>query len=62
MLCVVYISGNGGRPNLTTKPDQNNKVVPGTNGKRNGQKIINGPQGIKWVGWPYLKIQNTFKI
>lgn len=50
MLCVVYISGNGGRPNLTTKPDQNNKVVPGTKGKRNGQKIINGPQGIKWVG------------
>nr|XP_028579648.1 fibronectin type III domain-containing protein 1 [Podarcis muralis] len=41
--------GNGGRPNLTTKPDQNNKVVPGTNGKRNGQKIINGPQGIKWI-------------
>uniref|UniRef100_A0A803TL32 Fibronectin type III domain containing 1 n=1 Tax=Anolis carolinensis TaxID=28377 RepID=A0A803TL32_ANOCA len=27
----------------------NNKITPGNNGKRNGQKIINGPQGIKWV-------------
>ncbi|XP_062832770.1 fibronectin type III domain-containing protein 1 isoform X2 [Anolis carolinensis] len=41
--------GNGGRPNLTTKQDLNNKITPGNNGKRNGQKIINGPQGIKWV-------------
>ncbi|XP_042302420.1 fibronectin type III domain-containing protein 1 isoform X2 [Sceloporus undulatus] len=41
--------GNGGRPNLTTKTDTNNKITPGNNGKQNGQKIINGPQGIKWI-------------
>ncbi|KAH0622418.1 hypothetical protein JD844_024715 [Phrynosoma platyrhinos] len=41
--------GNGGRPNLTTKTDLNNKIIPGNNGKQNGQRIINGPQGIKWI-------------
>uniref|UniRef100_A0A8C5SIM3 Fibronectin type-III domain-containing protein n=1 Tax=Laticauda laticaudata TaxID=8630 RepID=A0A8C5SIM3_LATLA len=41
--------GNGVRPNLTTKIDPNNKIVPNNNGKRNGQKIISGPQGVKWI-------------
>lgn len=46
----VCFSGNSGRPNLKTKTDPNNKIVPNNNGKRNGQKIISGPQGVKWVG------------
>lgn len=50
MFCSMCVSGNGGKPNLMTKPDLNNKVSPGNNGKPNGQKIINGPEGIKWVG------------
>ncbi|XP_070589871.1 fibronectin type III domain-containing protein 1 [Erythrolamprus reginae] len=37
--------GNGGRPNLKT----NNRIVPNNNGKQNGQKIISGPQGVKWI-------------
>ncbi|XP_058024477.1 fibronectin type III domain-containing protein 1 [Ahaetulla prasina] len=41
--------GNGGRPNLKTKTDPNNKIIPNNNGKRNGQKIISGPQGVKWI-------------
>uniref|UniRef100_G1KVC5 Fibronectin type III domain containing 1 n=1 Tax=Anolis carolinensis TaxID=28377 RepID=G1KVC5_ANOCA len=37
------------KPLPSTFQDLNNKITPGNNGKRNGQKIINGPQGIKWV-------------
>ncbi|XP_060097595.1 fibronectin type III domain-containing protein 1 [Heteronotia binoei] len=46
---VPHRQGSGGRPNLTTKLDLNNKITPGGNGKRNGQRIINGPQGVKWI-------------
>ncbi|XP_072850808.2 fibronectin type III domain-containing protein 1 isoform X2 [Pogona vitticeps] len=46
---LPHRQGNGGRPNLTTKLDQNNKISPGNNGKRHGQKLINGPQGTKWI-------------
>lgn len=37
--CVGY----NGRPNV----EEN--VPPGSIGKPNGQRIINGPQGTKWV-------------
>ncbi|KAJ7342151.1 hypothetical protein JRQ81_009209, partial [Phrynocephalus forsythii] len=46
---LPHRQGNGGRPNLTTKPDQNNKIYLGNNGRRHGQKVINGPQGTKWI-------------
>lgn len=36
--------GYNGRPNVE------GKVLPGSNGKPSGQRIINGPQGTKWVG------------
>ncbi|XP_030883889.1 fibronectin type III domain-containing protein 1 [Leptonychotes weddellii] len=35
--------GYNGRPNVE------GKVLPGSNGKPSGQRIINGPQGTKWV-------------
>ncbi|XP_012578522.1 PREDICTED: fibronectin type III domain-containing protein 1 [Condylura cristata] len=35
--------GYNGRPNVE------GKVLPDSNGKPNGQRIINGPQGTKWV-------------
>ncbi|XP_039108037.1 fibronectin type III domain-containing protein 1 [Hyaena hyaena] len=35
--------GYNGRPNVEAK------VLPGSNGKPSGQRIINGPQGTKWV-------------
>ncbi|ELW63255.1 Fibronectin type III domain-containing protein 1 [Tupaia chinensis] len=35
--------GSNGRPPVE------GKVLPGSNGKPNGQRIINGPQGTKWV-------------
>ncbi|XP_039323879.2 fibronectin type III domain-containing protein 1 isoform X1 [Saimiri boliviensis] len=38
-----YRQGYNGRPNVE------GKVLPGSNGKPNGQRIINGPQGTKWV-------------
>ncbi|XP_077005514.1 fibronectin type III domain-containing protein 1 [Tamandua tetradactyla] len=38
-----YGTGFNGRPNI------DGKVLPGSNGKLNGQRIINGPQGTKWV-------------
>lgn len=38
--CVGY----NGRPNA----EEN--IPPGSIGKPNGQRIINGPQGTKWVG------------
>ncbi|XP_027489950.1 fibronectin type III domain-containing protein 1 isoform X2 [Corapipo altera] len=43
-----YRPGYNGRPNLTTK-NGNGKIIPGNNGKPSGQKVINGPQGIKWI-------------
>uniref|UniRef100_A0A8D0G4I4 Fibronectin type III domain-containing protein 1 n=1 Tax=Sphenodon punctatus TaxID=8508 RepID=A0A8D0G4I4_SPHPU len=49
VLSLLCISGNNGRPNLTTKPDENGKILTGNNGKPNGQRIINGPQGKKWI-------------
>lgn len=36
--------GYNGRPNVEAK------ILPGSNGKPSGQRIINGPQGTKWVG------------
>lgn len=47
---VFPILGYNGRPNLTTKTNGNGKPLSGNNGKPTGQKIINGPQGTKWVG------------
>ncbi|KAM6181927.1 fibronectin type III domain-containing protein 1 isoform 2-T2 [Erethizon dorsatum] len=38
-----YAQGYNGRPNVE------GKVLPGSNGKPSGQRIINGPQGTKWV-------------
>uniref|UniRef100_A0A8C0JDS2 Fibronectin type III domain containing 1 n=1 Tax=Chelonoidis abingdonii TaxID=106734 RepID=A0A8C0JDS2_CHEAB len=46
---VFSISGSNGRPNLTTKTNINGKILPGNNGKLSGQRIINGPQGTKWI-------------
>uniref|UniRef100_A0A8C3TEU3 Fibronectin type III domain-containing protein 1 n=1 Tax=Chelydra serpentina TaxID=8475 RepID=A0A8C3TEU3_CHESE len=46
---VFSISGSNGRPNLTTKTNINGKMLPGNNGKPSGQRIINGPQGTKWI-------------
>ncbi|NWH59791.1 FNDC1 protein, partial [Geococcyx californianus] len=49
---VVFspISGYNGRPNLTMKNGNGNgKILPGNNGKPSGQKVINGPQGTKWI-------------
>ncbi|XP_061327410.1 fibronectin type III domain-containing protein 1 [Pezoporus flaviventris] len=43
-----YRQGYNGRPNLTTK-NGNGKIVPGNNGKPSGQRVINGPQGTKWI-------------
>ncbi|KFR15288.1 Fibronectin type III domain-containing protein 1, partial [Opisthocomus hoazin] len=43
-----YRQGYNGRPNLTTK-NGNGKIAPGNNGKPSGQKVINGPQGTKWI-------------
>jgi len=68
MLCSIYsfllnsvfpslISGYNGRPNLTTK-NGNGKILTGNNGKPSGQRVINGPQGTKWVGWP-LQIRDA---
>uniref|UniRef100_I3M961 Fibronectin type III domain-containing protein 1 n=1 Tax=Ictidomys tridecemlineatus TaxID=43179 RepID=I3M961_ICTTR len=37
------VQGYNGRPKVEEK------VLPGNNGKPNGQRIINGPQGTKWV-------------
>uniref|UniRef100_A0A8C4YT82 Fibronectin type III domain containing 1 n=1 Tax=Gopherus evgoodei TaxID=1825980 RepID=A0A8C4YT82_9SAUR len=44
-----YRQGSNGRPNLTTKTNMNGKILPGNNGKLSGQRIINGPQGTKWI-------------
>ncbi|KYO18655.1 fibronectin type III domain-containing protein 1 isoform B [Alligator mississippiensis] len=44
-----YRQGYNGRPNLTTKTNGNGKPLSGNNGKPTGQKIINGPQGTKWI-------------
>ncbi|XP_050805363.1 fibronectin type III domain-containing protein 1 [Gopherus flavomarginatus] len=44
-----YRQGSNGRPNLTTKTNINGKILPGNNGKLSGQRIINGPQGTKWI-------------
>ncbi|KAG6929605.1 fibronectin type III domain containing 1 [Chelydra serpentina] len=44
-----YRQGSNGRPNLTTKTNINGKMLPGNNGKPSGQRIINGPQGTKWI-------------
>ncbi|KFO98096.1 Fibronectin type III domain-containing protein 1, partial [Calypte anna] len=45
-----YRQGYNGRPNLTTKNGNGNgKVIPGNNGKPSGQRVINGPQGTKWI-------------
>ncbi|NXC95368.1 FNDC1 protein, partial [Certhia familiaris] len=45
-----YRPGYNGRPNLTTKNGNGNgKIIPGNNGKPSGQKVINGPQGAKWI-------------
>ncbi|EMP36397.1 Fibronectin type III domain-containing protein 1 [Chelonia mydas] len=44
-----YRQGSNGRPNLTTKTNINGKILPGNNGKPSGQRIINGPQGTKWI-------------
>ncbi|XP_074044057.1 fibronectin type III domain-containing protein 1 isoform X2 [Macrotis lagotis] len=38
-----YRQGNNGRPNV------DGKVLPGSNGQLSGQRIINGPQGTKWI-------------
>uniref|UniRef100_A0A8C9AIH0 Fibronectin type III domain-containing protein 1 n=1 Tax=Prolemur simus TaxID=1328070 RepID=A0A8C9AIH0_PROSS len=38
-----YRQGYNGQPNVE------GKALPGSNGKPNGQRIINGPQGTKWV-------------
>ncbi|XP_033619172.1 fibronectin type III domain-containing protein 1 isoform X2 [Fukomys damarensis] len=38
-----YAQGYNGRSNVE------GKVLPGSNGKPSGQRIINGPQGTKWV-------------
>lgn len=43
-----YRQGYNGRPNLTTK-NGNGKILPGNNGKPSGQRVINGPQGTKWI-------------
>ncbi|KFW93346.1 Fibronectin type III domain-containing protein 1, partial [Phalacrocorax carbo] len=43
-----YRQGYNGRPNLTTK-NGNGKIIPGNNGKPGGQRVINGPQGTKWI-------------
>ncbi|XP_069462806.1 fibronectin type III domain-containing protein 1 [Ambystoma mexicanum] len=40
---------NNGRPNLATKQNTNGQTLSSNNGKTNGQKIINGPQGTKWI-------------
>ncbi|XP_004440583.1 PREDICTED: fibronectin type III domain-containing protein 1 isoform X1 [Ceratotherium simum simum] len=37
------------RQGYNGRPDVEGKVLPGGNGKPNGQRIINGPQGTKWV-------------
>ncbi|XP_053919546.1 fibronectin type III domain-containing protein 1 [Cuculus canorus] len=45
-----YRQGYNGRPNLTTKNGNGNgKILPGNNGKPSGQRVINGPQGTKWI-------------
>ncbi|KAM6139663.1 fibronectin type III domain-containing protein 1 [Phoenicopterus ruber ruber] len=45
-----YRQGYNGRPNLTTKNGNGNgKMIPGNNGKPSGQRVINGPQGTKWI-------------
>ncbi|KFP42970.1 Fibronectin type III domain-containing protein 1, partial [Chlamydotis macqueenii] len=45
-----YRQGYNGKPNLTTKNGNGNgKVIPGNNGKPSGQRVINGPQGTKWI-------------
>ncbi|OCT79887.1 fibronectin type III domain-containing protein 1 [Xenopus laevis] len=41
----LYRQGNNGRPNLSPRVDSNGNVPSATN----GQKIIHGPQGTKWV-------------
>ncbi|XP_054254232.1 fibronectin type III domain-containing protein 1 [Indicator indicator] len=46
----AYRQGYNGRPNLTTKNENGNeKIIPGNNGKPSGQRVINGPQGTKWI-------------
>nr|XP_044617068.1 fibronectin type III domain-containing protein 1 isoform X1 [Equus asinus] len=37
------------RQGYNGRPNGEGKVLPGSNGKPNGQRIINGPQGTKWV-------------
>ncbi|XP_026912328.2 fibronectin type III domain-containing protein 1 [Acinonyx jubatus] len=37
------------RPGYNGRPNVEAKVLPGSNGKPSGQRIINGPQGTKWV-------------
>uniref|UniRef100_A0A673SSC8 Fibronectin type III domain containing 1 n=2 Tax=Suricata suricatta TaxID=37032 RepID=A0A673SSC8_SURSU len=37
------------RPGSNGRPNVEGKVLPGSNGKPSGQRIINGPQGTKWV-------------
>ncbi|XP_064148959.1 fibronectin type III domain-containing protein 1 isoform X2 [Loxodonta africana] len=39
----TYRQGYNGRPSI------DGNVLPGSNGKLSGQRIINGPQGTKWV-------------
>ncbi|XP_074780864.1 fibronectin type III domain-containing protein 1 [Athene noctua] len=45
-----YRQGYNSRPNLTMKNGNGNgKIIPGNNGKPSGQRVINGPQGTKWI-------------
>ncbi|XP_026360937.3 fibronectin type III domain-containing protein 1 isoform X1 [Ursus arctos] len=37
------------RPGYNGRPNVEGKVLPGSNGQPSGQRIINGPQGTKWV-------------
>ncbi|XP_060986150.1 fibronectin type III domain-containing protein 1 [Dama dama] len=37
------------RPGYNGRPNGEGRVLPGSNGKPSGQRIINGPQGTKWV-------------
>nr|XP_012615129.1 fibronectin type III domain-containing protein 1 isoform X3 [Microcebus murinus] len=47
------LSRQTGRPpnrqGYNGRPSVEGKALPGSNGKPNGQRIINGPQGTKWV-------------
>ncbi|XP_042637510.1 fibronectin type III domain-containing protein 1 [Orycteropus afer afer] len=37
------------RPGYTGRPHIDGSVLPSSNGKQSGQRVINGPQGTKWV-------------